>query len=392
MSARSCQLCNKPLSRIWVGSDGDFCSREHRNQYRLRQGMDRLQEANKVANVMRRREHMKPLNNIRQAAASSASRRGFFQMRIVPQTRPLLSASPLAIELPAVQIKTDSGSFIPPRAAAGRHSATPRAAGGVQFANRRRHQISTRRLMKLSSHIQPAAPRQADICRRTESHRREFGMARCSGLRMVFGHNKISPSGARFPGAQSPGGARTKVTAVRGNALRVSSSCKIRVRKLDRPRVPIAAAIHSGLQWIEKSRTPVAHPPLDGPKQHYPALAIPFGELVCPPGPAAAFASPSLQRRPAELRKPSALRGTPAIARSEDITWNTPAEGMELPDPALLQWKPGRTTALPHIQLRPSPAGGKGQSRHALAPFVPQDVLCGPTFSVGQNGNKDQKR
>jgi hypothetical protein len=37
-------------------SDGDFCSREHKNQFRLRRGMDRLQEANKVASLMRRRE------------------------------------------------------------------------------------------------------------------------------------------------------------------------------------------------------------------------------------------------------------------------------------------------------------------------------------------------
>lgn len=56
MSARACQLCGKPLSRIRVGTDGDFCSREHRNQFRLRQGMDRLMEANNVANLMRRRE------------------------------------------------------------------------------------------------------------------------------------------------------------------------------------------------------------------------------------------------------------------------------------------------------------------------------------------------
>ena len=36
MTARTCQLCGKPLSRLRVGGDGDFCSREHRNQHRLR--------------------------------------------------------------------------------------------------------------------------------------------------------------------------------------------------------------------------------------------------------------------------------------------------------------------------------------------------------------------
>ena len=56
MSVRTCLLCGKPLSRIWSGSSEEFCSREHRNQYRLRQGMDRLLESTRVSNVMRRRE------------------------------------------------------------------------------------------------------------------------------------------------------------------------------------------------------------------------------------------------------------------------------------------------------------------------------------------------
>src|SRR5947209_14911007 len=61
-AARTCLLCGKPLSRIWVGAGEDFCSREHRNQYRLRRGMDRLLEANKVANLIRRRELPKSIS------------------------------------------------------------------------------------------------------------------------------------------------------------------------------------------------------------------------------------------------------------------------------------------------------------------------------------------
>src|SRR5215813_1763046 len=60
--SKNCLLCGKPLSRIRVGGGEDFCSREHRNQYRLRQGMDRLTEANKMASLMRRREQPKPIN------------------------------------------------------------------------------------------------------------------------------------------------------------------------------------------------------------------------------------------------------------------------------------------------------------------------------------------
>src|SRR5260370_18443342 len=72
MSARTCLLCGKPLSRIWVGAGEDFCSREHRNQYRLRRGMDRLLEANKVASLMRRREQPKPISATLQTGNAEA--------------------------------------------------------------------------------------------------------------------------------------------------------------------------------------------------------------------------------------------------------------------------------------------------------------------------------
>src|SRR5581483_7761704 len=58
MSTKTCQLCGKPLGRR---ADGEFCSREHRNQLRLRKGMDRLEEANKMASLMRRRETPRPI-------------------------------------------------------------------------------------------------------------------------------------------------------------------------------------------------------------------------------------------------------------------------------------------------------------------------------------------
>src|SRR5437764_8182352 len=61
-AARACQLCGKPLSRLRVGGDGDYCSKEHRNQHRLRQGMDRLEEASKVTSLMRRRENPRQIS------------------------------------------------------------------------------------------------------------------------------------------------------------------------------------------------------------------------------------------------------------------------------------------------------------------------------------------
>ena len=88
MNARTCQLCGKPLSRLRVGGDGDFCSREHRTQHRLRLGMDRLEEANKVTSLMRRRENPRHISAARLMCNSAQERRGFFEPKqAAPQDR-----------------------------------------------------------------------------------------------------------------------------------------------------------------------------------------------------------------------------------------------------------------------------------------------------------------
>src|SRR5689334_22251215 len=43
MNSRTCLLCGKALSRT-AGSGQDFCSYEHRSQYRLHRGLERLNE------------------------------------------------------------------------------------------------------------------------------------------------------------------------------------------------------------------------------------------------------------------------------------------------------------------------------------------------------------
>lgn len=83
MSVRSCLLCGRALSR-WSGADDDFCSREHRNQYRLRRSMDRLQEANKVASVMRRRENPMRLKASRLINGGPQTPRAFVSAKLAP--------------------------------------------------------------------------------------------------------------------------------------------------------------------------------------------------------------------------------------------------------------------------------------------------------------------
>ena len=51
-----CLYCGKPLSRMSLRRDGDFCCREHRESYHLRQGLNRVQEAHEFSMLSRRRE------------------------------------------------------------------------------------------------------------------------------------------------------------------------------------------------------------------------------------------------------------------------------------------------------------------------------------------------
>ncbi len=66
----TCQLCGKPLPKMWLRRDGDFCCREHREQYRLRRGLNLLQEADELATLRRRRERPTPM--VLQRPAGSA--------------------------------------------------------------------------------------------------------------------------------------------------------------------------------------------------------------------------------------------------------------------------------------------------------------------------------
>src|SRR5215831_391627 len=79
MSVKTCQLCGKPLSRLRVGADPEFCSKEHRSQFRLRKGMDRLEEVNKVANLMRRRESPKQITFQSMLVQSAKTPRGYYE-------------------------------------------------------------------------------------------------------------------------------------------------------------------------------------------------------------------------------------------------------------------------------------------------------------------------
>ena len=97
MGGRVCLHCGKTLSRIRVGAGEDFCSREHRNQYRFRRSMDHLQEAGKVASLMRRRESPRPLVHPVEAGSGAPEYRAYTEFRCPEVSRIRAPETPASV-------------------------------------------------------------------------------------------------------------------------------------------------------------------------------------------------------------------------------------------------------------------------------------------------------
>jgi hypothetical protein len=387
MSARSCLLCGKPLSRIWVGAGGDFCSREHRNQYRLRQGMDRLQEANKVASVMRRREHLRPLSRGRLSNPSSPSPHGFFDRRFVAVSTPALPAR-LSMQLTAPRMTSRPDAFIPPKAAVS-PGAPPQMAARQGFDTLRSPGISLLRIVQPPVRMSQAPPvDRPRAAMPVRESRREFSMLRPSGQPSIRCRRTMLQPEVQLPAARR-NGAGARPIPVRGNALRVSSACGFRARGQRVAFTPIAIVKVAKLRWTQRPHTPAAHAPERVAARACDAIAYPQRAVFCPAAPAPPGSGLRLARRTMRLEKPPAPRGASPNSRPAPPSWEASADGIALRAPVFRHWKPGPTDPRPTIVLRPASAMGRGLSRYTLAPFVPQDVSCGYPFNLG---SKDHQR
>ena len=243
MAARTCLLCGKALSRIWAGTEEDFCSREHRNQYRLRRGMDRLLEANKVASVMRRRESTRQIPASVLRAPGQASVRGFFDA---------LHAVPPAMVFPATQWNgrpaiANSARFTAASPAAcsmeiSRHFAT---AVDFTFPSLRAPRPSAVLLTKVT----PAGPATPAHRADTPAERRTAATSWRNGVRPAI-TGLLARAGQRTAGVRSESRPPRRLTsACRGKALRVSTSAGFHLPERKPPSSGLAAAIVHGLVW-----------------------------------------------------------------------------------------------------------------------------------------------
>jgi hypothetical protein len=370
MNGRTCQLCGKPLSRIWAGGGGDFCSREHRNQYRLRCGMDTLLEANKHASLMRRRDTPRQFPLAQLQSNSAVATRPFGPMRLAPR-RPELRPLP-AQSLTQARVQTGDSRFLPPPAAGASSAAQPRSASKAarRSGNRpaplplhpRKMAVALARAeavpVRFNGNVAPGA-------------RRSFVMLAHPSPRAIISARAFRSLDLEPLGNISTRRAHTlKLAGKVGNAFRVSGSKGFRRPKLALRQTASAGPAASGLRFPEimiprgAAHTGRSLVPLPA-EQDFPIAA------ACP----LAFHQTRLQ---AGLKSaaPVPLASPPPQGNRLDqrqFAWRSPAvEGQLLLRKSTL--RAGQASTAPDcVPLKLVPAGAKADARLGSAPFEPQD-------------------
>jgi hypothetical protein len=236
MNARTCQLCGKPLSRLRVGGDGEFCSREHRNQHGLRSGMVRLEEANKVTTLMRRRENPRQISAERLMCNSALARRGFLEPKQRELQTDITSFSPVLPGPAAPRVASGADRYMPPRAVRLPRTDAPRRAdaGRVRINGRGSLPLVPPRRQNLLAQI-GQAPLVSLRCETPapSAAPRQFGMLRQGRIRVHLGDASLAASGLAPRGALALDHRTDPRTiesfALEGNALRVSIGIGFRV-------------------------------------------------------------------------------------------------------------------------------------------------------------------
>jgi hypothetical protein len=384
MNARTCQLCGKPLSRLWAGSDGDFCSKEHRNQFRLRRGMDRLVEVNKVASLMRRRENPRQIAYTRLMCQSAINPRGFFR------------AQPTNYHTTPFTYEPQYAAFGAPRITA--HAETLKATEVPRLSG----QASVRRPDNNAARIRPRASRirlprgnwemEAQVAqapartlrRRTgpEPQRREFNLLRRSGIRVHVGKGPSAFQRFRFTGTEAlrRGVVVSKPAsmAVVGNALRVSIGRGFTLPTLERRAFQSKPSMHATLVYPKRSM-PLSPPLLDrGSKSRGMTVGSTAIFLRLPPAPPAKHSASFQYPGTLPQTAGAAMQGSFPPSRFSGISWSV----------AGARWNPAaidppeagfaRRNGLHLLRLMMTPTGLTSAPQVVFSPFIPQEPLGCP--------------
>jgi hypothetical protein len=342
MNAKTCQLCGKPLSRLRVGVDGDFCSREHKGQYGLRLGMDRLHEANKVASLMRRRENLRQLGAARLMCNSASSARVSDSPKLLAAQVMPAGVLPVFTLAGKPHMATGPQAYLQPqpsslpevskarRADSSRIRITPRKTA----PRLRGHEVSMPAKLAPArfTALQTAPPE-------TVAQPRRFDLLPHSRTRVELGKAPATLHTANALGKvsihQTPRTFKLRAAPQKGNALRVSSGIGFRVPGAYPRKHASAPAVRSALVWPHQvhSTTPdsVARPAAPKLLQ----VGIPITNVKCPAGPRPARPArfPRAHVVALAARRPAA--GVKPPARFTGVEWNPkdPAWAGSVPGP-----------------------------------------------------------
>jgi hypothetical protein len=287
MAARTCLLCGKPLSRIWAGTGEDFCSREHRNQYRLRRGMDRLLEANKVANVMRRRETPRQLPAASLRSAGPSSPRGYFDSQR-PRENQVSAFTPPPLPAALMAGLEASSDFLAPSRILGRER--PRKRSNAEPAVFRvQPPLTPAVAMRSPAHVaQAPASALSHAAADEETERRAMSSRWRSGVRPIAALRKRETPALATNPLESARPAHQVIEPLQGRALRVSMAAGFRVPEWKLRGVSLARPEITGMSWPDIL-------PLDAkvagsvPMASQLEVALTTPPMTIPPAPSADF-------------------------------------------------------------------------------------------------------
>ena len=390
MNGRVCQFCEKPLSRFSIGSGGDFCSREHRNQFRLRLGMDRLQEANKVASLMRRRENAKVIPATQLARDSQLLPRIAPHLPIPVRPPAVLSLRLRAAAREAPHMVANSRPLLPPfQAAAAIRSAARALESAAFFTDRQaRPFLPASRTAPLRAGIAAAG---AVAARRAGRLAAEGRRAAEVGLRLRL--PRIGDDGIQVRPLQSaPQNCREpqrllrlNSSADRGRELRVSGGIGFRLPALRIHPVPLAGPRTTSLVRATGPRAiGAASRPRNPPAGTPPAMMrFAVRDLLGP--------TPPRQASAAGFHWPDAIANGPEFPRQAAAAQRLCGVDWLAPVPAMPRVRhengvarlrpPERVPSLAVPQAR----GIKSMQRLTLVAFQPPETPfeCAPTALYG---------
>ena len=387
MNARTCQLCGKALSRLRVGGDGDFCSREHRNQSRLRAGMDRLEDANKVASLMRRRENPRQISPARLMRNPATLPREYPPARLtISNTEPRpFSPSFGALQPPRMPVLPDTCKQPPASRLTGISAVRRPDCSVIRMEGRGITPLYPRRKASMTTGLHQARIRPLNCHRPAAApESRQFGLLRQTGSRVHLGKGpdvlrRIAPPGVA--GIQT--GLRTHTwttSAKEGRALRVSIALGFRLVTLRLRNHQTSPVMSSDLP-----RPTTLHPIVRDSIDHQPSPQT-FSLKIATPG--VSWPTAPAPRRTARFDFPDALPlsgraangGEQPANRTSGVTWIPTEPSWRGATPQA--WKGGfnsRNGA--HLfALQIAPAGTNSLPQVAVSPFLPQDAIGYPNI------------